>query len=362
MKPESQGKELIAERVSVAPELVAAMVARPFSARPQDGRRIRRVVATGIGSSEAHARYFCWLLNTFTDVPAQFVPLAEFMAPFGPAAGSTLAVFSQGLSANAAFALRQAERFEHAVVFTAATEEGQRLAGRPDRAGLLAWLRSLGAEVVPFPVEDEYTVLIRLIGPVCGFVAAHQFVEALPGSRLRPLAEAAGKLQEWAAGEAVADLREALTRNWAEWQAGSLLLLPSPLAEFAQNVGCKFVEGLFWTAPTVVELMQFAHGPFQQLARTPRPVCLVEGGRAGDRRLAQAAVAMLENIGLRPVLVPLDCPAEHAPIALELMLNPVFRDLIAHFDVNQVEWPGKALDGPIYQLSPPVPAPSVSSS
>jgi hypothetical protein len=56
MKPESQGKELIAERVSMAPELVAAMLARPSSARPQDCRRIRRVVATGIGSSEAHAR------------------------------------------------------------------------------------------------------------------------------------------------------------------------------------------------------------------------------------------------------------------------------------------------------------------
>ncbi len=361
MKPESQGKELIAERVSVAPELVAAMLARPLPARRQDGRRIRQVVATGIGSSDAHARYFCWLLNTFTDVPARFVALAEFMEPFGPAAGSTLAVFSQGLSSNATFALRQAERFDHAVVFTAATEDGQRLAGRPDRTGLLAWPRSLGAEMVPFPVEDEYTVLIRLIGPVCGFVAAHQFVEALPGSRLRPLSEAAGKVQRWAAGESVADLREALTWNCAEWQAGSLLLLPSPLAEFAQNVGCKFVEGLFWTAPTVVELMQFAHGPFQQLARTSRPVCVMEGGRAVDRRLAQAAVDMLKSIGLRPVLVPLDCPAEQAPIALELMLNPIFRDLIDHFEVNQVEWPGKGLDGPLYQLSPRVSVPGVSA-
>ena len=359
MKPESQGKELIAERVSVAPELVAAMLARPFPARCQDDLRIRRVVATGIGSSEAQARYFVWLLNTFTDVPACFVPLAEFMEPFQPVAGCTLAVFSQGLSANAAFALRQADRFAHTVGFTAATEKGQRSVGRPERADLLAWLRSQGAEIVPFPVEDEYTVLIRLIGPVCGLVAAHQFVESLPGSRLEPLADVGGQIQEWANGAAAAELRAALRADSPAWATGGLVLLPAPLSEFSQNVACKFVEGLFWAAPAMVELMQFAHGPFQQLARAPRPVCLVEGARAADRQLARGAAIMLESIGIRPVVLPLSCPAAHAPIALELILNPIFRDLIVHFGVNQVEWPGKGLDGPIYQLSSRVPVAGV---
>lgn len=362
MKPDPQGNELVSQRVSAAPEWVAQMLTRPILADPARSGRLRQVVATGIGSSEAQARYFSWLLNTFTDVPACFVPLAEFMDPFGSPAGSTLAVFSQGLSANAAFAIRQAERFDHTVVFTAATEEGQRSAGRPERAELLIWLRSFGAEIVPFPVEDEYTVLIRLIGPVCGFVAAHQFVESLPGSRLGRLADIADQLHGWRSSEAAANLRGDLELNSSAWESGGLVLLPSPITEFAQNLGCKFVEGLFWAAPTIVELMQFAHGPLQQLARAPRPVCIVEGVRESDRQLARGAVAMLASIDIRPVMFPLACPAEHSPIALELILNPVFRDLIARFGVNQVEWPGKGLDGPIYRLSPSVSRPTAPLS
>lgn len=361
MKPDPQGNDVVAQRTSAAPEWVTRMLTRPIAAAPSRSGRLSRVVATGIGSSEAQARYFVWLLNTFTEVPAGFVPLAEFMEPLRPVTGSTLVVFSQGLSANAAFALLQAERFAHTVVFTAATEEGQRSAGRPERADLLAWLRSLGAEIVPFPVEDEYTVLIRLIGPVCGLVAAHQFVESLPGSRLGPLANAAGQIHGWANGAAAAELRGALMADPLAWATGGLVLLPAPLSEFSQNVACKFVEGLFWAAPAMVELMQFAHGPFQQLARAPRPVCLVEGARAADRQLARAAAAMLASIGIRPVMLPLACPTAQAPIALELILNPIFHDLIVHFAVNQVDWPGKGLDGPIYQLSPRVLVPGVSA-
>ena len=352
MNADALGHQLLAERISRVPELLGSMWERPPGEARTFSRPIKRVVATGIGSSEAQARYFAWLLNTFTDIPARFVPLAAFTDPFGPtAADHSLVVFSQGLSSNAGFALSQSRSFARTLLFTSATEAGQRAAGKPERAELLAHLTKGGAEVMPFPIEDEYSILIRIIGPACGFAAAHQFVEALPGSRLKPLAEQAGEILAFANNPVGSQLREDLVVRADQWKSGGVLLLPAPLTEFAQNIACKFVEGVFWTAPCIVELMQFAHGPFQLLAANPKPVCVIRGPTPFDAELTKRATAMLRSIGIQPTVIPLPVAPAIAPIALELLLNPVFGELILRLGVDQVNWPCKGLDGPIYRLA-----------
>ncbi len=342
------GHQLLAARVAQLPALLRELAEQPVMAP----RVVGRVVATGIGSSEAHARYLVWLLNHFTEIPAEFVPLASFAQP-QPGLGRTLVVFSQGLSSNARFALAQAKHFTHTVVFTSATEAGQRAAGRADRAELLNHLQGAGIEIVPFPVEDEYTILIRVLGPACGFLVARQWVKRIGGNRLPALTDG------WPAVEnaLTANLRgvtTAMQQNVAAWSAGFTLLLPAPLAEFSQNVGCKFVEGLFWTAPTQVEFLQLAHGPFQQLAARPRPVwMLAPQADPCAAALAKHATTMLRSIGIDPLVTPLDVSADLAPIALELLLNPLVVELTRHLRVNQLDWPGKGLDGPIYHLATP---------
>lgn len=352
MNDDPKGHRLLAERVARVPELIRAMLANPFVPKRSATTKIKRVVATGIGSSEAQARYFVWLLNSYTDIPARFVPLASFVEPFGPtAADQTLAVFSQGLSSNASFALSQVRSFAHSVIFTSATEAGQRAADKPDRADLLVHLEKAGAEIVPFPIEDEYTILIRIIGPACGFVAAHQFVESLPGSRLAPLAPQLDTLLALAGSPVAAELARDLEIHGADWKTGGVVLLPAPAAEFSQNLACKFVEGLFWSAPDLVEPMQLAHGAFQQLAAAPKPVWIFRGPSAFDAELARRAVEMLGSIGIKPLVFPFPFSPTLSPIALELLLNPVFAGLIRRLGIDQVNWPGKGLDGPIYHLA-----------
>ena len=352
MNADAQGHQLLAERVERVGELICDMLATPFVAKRQATARMKRVVATGIGSSEAQARYFVWLLNSYTDIPARFVPLASFVEPFGStAADQTLAVFSQGLSSNASFALSQVRSFAHSVIFTSATEAGQRAAGKPDRADLLAHLEKTGAEIVPFPVEDEYTILIRIIGPACGFVAAHQFVEALPGSRLAPVAPQLNTLLALTRSPVAAALASDLESHSTGWKTGGVVLLPAPAAEFSHNLACKFVEGLFWSAPSLVEPMQLAHGAFQQLAAAPKPVWIFQGPSAFDTELARRAVEMLGSIGIKPLIIPFPFSPTLSPIALELLLNSVFAGLIRRFGIDQVNWPGKGLDGPIYHLA-----------
>lgn len=363
MNPDPLGHDLLAGRVERVPQLIRDMPATPFVAKRPATTRMKRVVATGIGSSEAQARYFVWLLNSFTGIPARFVPLASFVEPFGPtAADQTLVVFSQGLSSNASFALSQFGSFAHTVVFTSATEVGQRAAGKPDRADLLVHLEKAGAEIVPFPIEDEYTILIRIIGPACGFVAAHRFVEALPGSLLAPLASHVDTLLAFAGSPVASELAGDLENRATDWKTGGVVLLPAPSVEFSQNLACKFVEGFFWSAPALVEPMQLAHGAFQQLAAAPRPVWIFQGPSVFDAELAGRAGEMLGSIGIKPLVIHFPFCPTLSPIALELLLNPVFGGLIRRFGIDQVKWPGKGLDGPIYHLAGPSAPPGSSAT
>jgi hypothetical protein len=353
MQGDRYGHGLLRQRVAEATTRVGALLDAPVTPSVCPGP----VVATGIGSSEAQARYVVWLLNAFTTIPARFEPLARFADPVGPAAREeTLVVFSQGLSPTVRLALDQTPAFAGSVVFTAATEAGQRSAGRLDRAERLAKLAREGVVVVPFPIENEYTVLLRAVGPACGMAAAARWVAGLPGSRLAVEPGTGASLASVGTGQmarGVAELGQQLARRPALLDEGFLVLLPAPWTEFAQNLAYKWIEGTFGTPPALVELLQFAHGPFQQLAARPRPVWLLVGASPFDRDCAARAITMLRSIGIEPVVTEVPLATPWAALALELAFNRLVLDQIERLDVDQVQWPGHGLDDPLYQLATP---------
>jgi hypothetical protein len=337
------GHAVLAERLARLPEFLRAQLALPVRVSAVRFRSLDSLIATGIGSSEPQARYFAWLLNRFARLSAEFLPLTAFADPEVPttrAAG--LAVFSQGLSANTRLAFDQRQRFGHTLLFTAA-------AGRPDRAQLLAALKRESADLVPFLFEDEYTILIRVVGPLTGLLAARQTAaqlapEALPAVTehdLEPVLAAAAT----GAGEV----------DWSHpgWAAGAQLVVPAPLSEFAHNLAYKFVEGVFWAAPAVTDYLGLAHGPLQQLAARPRPV-LVFTVPAPDPQaeLSRRALEVLRRAVSAPVIaIPLhsarpDLYVLEADAALSARLLPQ----VARLGLDQRHWPGQGLDGPLYQF------------
>ncbi|MFM7803040.1 MAG: hypothetical protein ACKPGK_00895, partial [Verrucomicrobiota bacterium] len=249
-----------------------------LAARPR--LRPRRVVATGPGSSEAHARYLVWFLNRFTDIPAEFLPTGALVEPVDPARfrDRTLVVFNQGLSAAGRIALGHRAGFDSTVLFTSATAEGLRRSGRTERLECLEPLeRDDTVEIIRFPLEDEYTILIRVVGPALGFLAARLWA----GSFARP-GDFCGDPRSLGieAARAFRAGRDAGHEAWprmdgAAFSRGFVLLASPDLSEYLQNVVYKFVEGLFRPAPALQELLQFAHGPFQQLTASPRPVVVL---------------------------------------------------------------------------------------
>ena len=197
------GHGLLRRRVASAWPMARSLLhAGPLAPwRPLQGG----VVATGVGSSEAHARYLAGLLRRFAGVPAWFEPLSAFLDPCFPARHGrdhTLVVFSQGLGPNAQIALERRGEFGSVVLATSATEEGQRNSGRDGRAEWIARLRGEGARVEWFPVEDEYTILVRVIGPLCGMAAAWRLAASVPDTPSRRISR--GSVPPYSSSETTA--------------------------------------------------------------------------------------------------------------------------------------------------------------
>jgi hypothetical protein len=351
-----RGGPLLRERLESIPALLESWAASPEAARAARPQKSpQRVVATGLGSSEAHARYLVWLLNRFTDIPAEFLPTGALLSPDSGCRWQdrTLVVFSQGLSAHARIALGCRGAFARTVLFTAASREGLIRGGKQDRARCLETLEQEGAEVIRFPLEDEYTLLIRVVGPALGFLAARLWVGglsrgALSGDPPTVGAEAAQAFRTgWSAGRVA----------WPRMEpAGFGRGFASPdLSEYLQNLAFKFVEGLFRPAPTLQELLQFAHGPFQQLTAVPRPVVVLH--RAGDIETDQ-----LRRIRELCLSASLTCHATGSGLvsrtdflvfeAEGLFVEPLLEG-VEQEGVDQVAWPGRGLDGPLYEYSGP---------
>lgn len=340
--PVQSGLELLSARIdSIAGQLVHLYDS--FTQRSGRAPALTRLTVTGLGSSEAQARYLVALCHRYSPLEARFIPLVEF-GQAEPQVGDTLVVFSQGLSRNTRLALDSRHSFRHRVLFTSASEAGLLASGKPDRARLLVdWIED-GAEVVRFPIEDEYTILIRVVGPACGFLAAHLWLGSLPGNFL----------PEWTKGQLVHWIQSLQPPvHWFESQClsanpGFVFLVPPLLAVTGYNIACKFVEGLFWSAPHIVDYLSFAHGPFQQLSANPQPVLLFEGASDFERDLADRAAAMCVSVGLKfhRLVVP-GCPSL-SPLLAELALNPVLVALARRFHIEQLDWPGKGLDQPLY--------------
>lgn len=337
------GHQLLRERLSAIPRYLAETAAA-VAPRPTLLERPKRIITTGIGSSEAHARSLVGLLNRRGGPPAHFVPIASFLDGL-PCPDAHLVLFSQGLSANVQIALRMRRAFAGLTLFTSATDAGLKAAGRHERAKLLATLRDEGAEIVTFPVDQEYEILIRVVGPACGFLAGRIWAGALLEKPLPPITPNDARAV-WNQG-----LQSAPTEAFArckEAMAAGFILLASPLLDGAINSACKFVEGAFWPAPQVVDPLSFAHGPFQQLAASPRPVLMVFSNSTPEIELANRAADMCAAIGAAVLQTPLSACPTLAALEAEAALNPVLLMLCETLGVNQREWPGKGLDGRLY--------------
>tara|TARA_B110000483_G_scaffold41077_1_gene50856 strand:- start:1450 stop:2517 length:1068 start_codon:yes stop_codon:yes gene_type:complete len=350
-EPDLLGHKILASRLESIPSILGAMLTQGPARLSAATLASQRFVVTGTGSSEAHARYLATLLNLHTDRAAAYLPLSGFVdAPADNFSGKTLVVFSQGVSPNAQIALQRGSDFEHTILFSATTPEAAQAAGKLDRAEMLHALIRSGGELVEFPLADEYTTLIRFVGPLAGYLAALQFAGQFPGSRTPlPCAESLNPLLT---AKAPLDLRDAMCNLPSAFAGGFNLITAAPISDYSQNLACKFMEGLFWTCPGISDFLQFAHGPFQQMTAHPKPAVILQGNGAGEAKMVERSVAMLRGVGANAYVLQVDAPPLLSIFGFEAALNDAVFAAMKHLSVDQVNWPGKGRDDLLYGFCP----------
>ena len=307
-----------------------------------------RFVVTGVGSSESHARFLVSLINRCTGRSARYEPLSYFYGEaFRGEGEATLIVFSQGLSSNAQIALKRRGEYNSTVVFTSCTEAGLRAKDSLGRVALLSELEEERAtSIVSFPLEDEYSILIRVVGPLNGYLACLEWSEEVLGLKVdRPDREAwkevIGRVRGAAALERlVDDFIEGVDFNFSNTCGG-----------YAQSLAFKRVEGIFGAQPVLRDLFQYSHGPFQQNSISKHAQWIFATDTTSDKKLVETVLPLFQRAvdSVRIIESPFDEP--WAIVYYELLLNRVMLAAIERLEIDQVDWPMKGKDGEAYGLS-----------
>jgi creatinine amidohydrolase len=322
-----------------AAEALPALAA-PAALSAFDPRAARAFRITGVGSSAAHARYLAVLLAEELGLPARYVPLDAF--PLAGDGRDVLVVFSQALSPNARLALAETQSWLHTVLVTAAATSRD-----AERRRTLDALRSAGVGVVDSAGGDEFGTLLRVEGPVAGYVAALRFARSLG---LAPVPEL-GRVQEAyaAALERGAAMAKALAPRLAAEPV--LLLASGSYREASDNLRLKLVEGLLRPVPPISDPIEFAHGAFQSLfERRATLLALTRPDAPHEAERLARLRSMLDPE--RHLLVALEAtlPGFLAIFEHEAYLGALVLAALEHAGVDPSRWPGRGADGPLYDL------------
>ncbi len=361
------GFRLLQSRNAAIPELLRAALTAPFD---EDAIRASispgGVVTTGAGSSAAHARFLASVLAEL-GVAARFAPLTSFLGP--PASGEvreTLVVFSQGLSPNARLALKHVPSW-HSVWLATAT--GQDVAGSQAPPGddaeprrrMLEDAVAAGVRLLPYPGANEYGTLLRVVGPMTGFAVALRFAAAASRSGVpwhgvsaeqicRAVAGAGGKLGRQAGDVCAADLEQ-----------NPVFVASGAHTARLENLRLKFLEGTLRPAPPVWDLLDLAHGPFQQMfAQRATVIALARADATGEVELFERVSAMLDPGRHRLVRLEADLPGPLAVFEHEALMNELVLRYMSERRIDPRHWPGKEADGPLYSYGAAVASSSVA--
>ncbi|MFN2377132.1 MAG: creatininase family protein [Candidatus Binatia bacterium] len=353
------GLRLLQARHAAVPELLrAALAPRVDPQEIADSIAPGGVVTTGAGSSAAHARFLASVLSEL-GVPASFAPLTSFVgAPGAAAANQTLVVFSQGLSPNARLALQHVPLWHSAWLATAvggdvAGSEAPPGADEDARRRAVEEAISAGVRLLPYPGANEFGTLLRILGPMAGYAAALRFA----GSAGRSVAHA--PWQDVGADEicrVVAGAGEKLARLAGDLGASELdrnlvLLASGAHSERVENLRLKFLEGTWQPAPPVWDLLDLAHGPFQQLfagRATLIALARADADREGD--LLSRAESMLDPGRHRLVRLTAELPGPLAIFEHEALMNELVLRYISERRIDPCNWPGKGADSALYSF------------
>lgn len=354
----SQGLQILRRRQTELPHIVLESFDARFDDKTLDLSRFRSVVTTGVGSSAANARYLARILSSRSNIPAWDVSSGEFLYP--PRVNCeerALVVFSQGLSPNARVPLAWSSHFGRTLLVTAALSEPGERAAAAER------FRQQGVIVVPMPVQPEYEVLLRIIGPAVGYVMALR-IAAASGIPLEIDGQHVAEAMSAAMERTKALIRTCPDRAFDQHIT---FVAAGGYGALAANLCAKVTEGMFLAPPVAVDAIELAHGFSQEAAGKSRTFIALLRKTALEAQLFARARTTLQAQHLW-IDIESGLPDPFEIFEHEAAMNEIVLGAIARRRLDQLDWPGKGSDTPLYSVSSigdlrnPFPAPVASLS
>ena len=374
----ARGRELVASRMAAASLVVQSIPSEMSVLKALRHRLPRMLVATGIGTSEGHARHLAEVATRFCGQPARFVSTGALAAAPPPGADRDwLIVFSQGLSANARFALSHAEAWRGVILVTGLGME----AGEEVPAEKASWLDALdrrGVVRVDLGAGTEYGVLLRVIGARAGYAVSWSLLRSLASMRLESApaltfeAEALRGAQDNAEtrADAIFGPDESVSSFFSSDRT-LVLVSEDGALEFVDQLSLKLAEGLLRPRPRAVDVLEFAHGPLQSIAEEPASILYIRAalpgaqaskiaaGRKGRDQEEESWLARFRST-LDPArhwlrVVDATLPWPIAAIELEAIFDVFVLRAITEVETDLVNWPGADREAALYEASPDLP-------
>lgn len=348
------GQQLLAERVKLARETLVEFLCNlpPVEPLPESEWPCR-IFTAGVGPGEGHARFLAHLVNRYTPHMACYLPVVEAEAVLAQKAHSNdrLVVFSQGLNPHSQVLLKAWPNKPRMLLVTAAKVEDMFSEGKDARGIFLRELIRAGVQYMQVPMPRESTVFLQVVGPMCGYLAAIHWAREAAGADIT-------MLEPEALENALLDVTSVRKKtDWddivMEFSRIDEIWATGALATYGHNLALKFCKGIFRRVPQIRGIFDLADGPFQSAFKQPRPQWLFTLPDPRSQELALRARNMLSNGAVPSRIWRSPLPEPWAIFYYEQLINFIVLSIVARKKLDQENWPGKGMDGPIYEISAP---------
>lgn len=348
------GQNLLADRIRLAREATLEYFYNlpPVEPLPESEWPLR-IFTAGVGPGEGHARFLAYLINRYTAHIATYVPVSEAEVSLRRKArhNDRLFVFSQGLSPHSQIVLKAWANKPRLTLCTSADPATLFSEGKDARGTLLRALIHDGVQIMEMPMKSESTVFFQAVGPMCGYLAAIHWARHATGAQIP---EIEPEKLENALMEVVSirkkatwdDILHEFTRIDEIWTTGAL-------SSYAHNLAYKFAKGTYRRLPQIREIFTLADGPFQSAFKKPRSQWIFSLPDARSNELALRTRNMLSNAAVPARVFQSPLPEPWAIFYYEQLINFFVLNVVNRQKLDQENWPGKGMDGPIYELAEP---------
>ena len=262
-------------------------------------------LVTGIGTSMVHAKY---LVNNAKDrgYKMNFIPI-NGITKNNSERYDKLIVFSQGLSPHGIRPIKYFSK-NNIILFTAVTKKNK----NANKVNILNRVD----KVINYPLEDEYDILIRTIGPICGYGIINKIFNIVNPTL-----------------KSHYNIPNNFIKNIIKKQSITLII-NYPLTEYYQNLEYKFIEGAFIKTVNIVDELGFAHGYYQNTKNGDSCFIMINNNNKNLKDL-------LEDKSLYEI-------ESNSIIEIEHIIDIIVLKLVRIGNINQKNWPGKSTQNTIY--------------